>query len=65
MLNLEKTAAEVVNNLLSNAQIPMNRLRKISLQWKEETGGFYLPVLYCEFYEEKEKPIYEDDSISM
>jgi hypothetical protein len=40
-------------------------LRKISLHWNEEIGGMFLPVLYCEFYEEKEKPIYEDHSISM
>jgi hypothetical protein len=55
MLDLEKTAIECVNKLLSNEQIPINRLRKISLQWKEEVGGMFLPVLYCDFYEKTEK----------
>jgi hypothetical protein len=48
MLALEQTAMEVVNKLLLNEKIPMSRLRKISLQWKE-SGGYYLPILDCEF----------------
>jgi hypothetical protein len=54
MGDLEKMAADVVNKLLE--KIPMNRLRKISLQWKE-IGGFYLPVLDCEFLDTSDIPM--------
>lgn len=51
MTNIESKAADVVNALLANENLPMNRVKSIDLNWDDVSGEF-LPVLNCEFYEE-------------
>jgi hypothetical protein len=52
MNDLEEKAMEVVNELLQNEELPINRVKSIHLNW-ETISGDYLPVLHCEFYPER------------
>lgn len=52
MLPVEAKAMDIVNELLENEELPMDRVKSIDLNWEAIDGTFF-PVLHCEFYENK------------
>jgi len=52
MTDTESKAMDIVNALLENKKIPIDRVKSINLKW-ESIYGEFLPVLKYEFYEDK------------
>jgi hypothetical protein len=53
---LELSALELVNEIISNGKLPIERAKSLTLNW-EYVSGYYLPRLEFSFYktvEEKE-----------
>jgi hypothetical protein len=49
MNDIESKAIDVINEFFKNEDIPIDRIKAISLHW-EDVDGYCLPVLNSEFY---------------
>jgi len=54
MIEEEQKSMDLINEFLSNKDIPKHRIKSLSLQW-ETVGGACFPMLTSEFYNEKPK----------
>ena len=52
MNNTESKAMDIINELLENETVPMDRVKSIHLNWETVSTDFF-PVLHCEFYPER------------
>ena len=50
---IEERAIDLVNKIISNPDLPRERIKTMSLRW-EQVFGELVPNLDVEFYEEKE-----------